>query len=309
MSINRNIPLNVETEIKPSKYFGCEKCDNSGFVSVEIDGYEFKEPCDCYSTFQLNKLKEDSNIPEIYINAAFDLDKSVECKRVFPIGYKKVEMNINGTVKRKRILQFNKKLLKVDMNGFGMQYVNNSAKYLNESPRTKSVGLILSGEVGSGKTYFACAVANEFIKQGFSVCYLKTKQYIDNIIKDSFCNDEGRVKDLKKKRDYLNGFNSNHKDNCHLLILDELGYEYQKNDSGFALAEIKDLLRNRAEKSLPTIITTNFLLNELAEVYEEELMSMFAESYMFFWVICPDDYRIKKSLKLDEDFDFDSIKA
>ena len=44
-------------------------------------------------------------------------------------------------------------------------------------------------------------------------------------------------------------------------------------------------------------------------VYEEELMSMFAESYMFFWVICPDDYRIKKSLKLDEDFDFDSIKA
>lgn len=305
----KRIPENVASEIKPSRYFGCEACNNSGFVSVIVDGYEYKEFCECYKIFQLNKLKEDSNIPEIYINAEFNLDYSVVCKRVFPLGYKKVELNVNGVTKRKRILQFKKNLLKVDMNLFGEQYVNNSAKYLNESPRTKSIGLILSGEVGSGKTYFACAVANEFIQKGFNVCYLKTKQYLDNVIKDSFVNDDNKVRSLKKKRDYLNGFNSNHKENCHLLILDELGYEYQKNDSGFALSEIKDLLRNRAEKSLPTIITTNFLLSELAEVYEEELMSMFAESYMFFWVICPDDYRIKKSLKLDEDFDFDSIKA
>lgn len=307
--MSKIIPNNVASEIKPSNLIGCEVCGYSGFVNVNKDGYNFMEPCDCYKTYQLNMLKEKSNIPEIYINATFNLDKSVSCMRFLPLGYKDIKEIVDGERVSRRQLTFKKNPIKVDINGFGEQYVNVSLNYLKASPRVKSVGLILSGEVGSGKTMFACAIANAFIEKGMNVCYLKTKQYIDNVIKDSFGKDEEKVKELKEKRDYLNGFNKNLKDNCHLLILDELGYEYQKSDSGFALAEIKDLLRNRAEKSLPTIITTNFMLDELTKVYEEELISMFAESYMFFYVVCSDDYRIKRSAELDTDFDFDSIKA
>lgn len=307
--MSKIIPNNVASEIKPSSLIGCDKCGKTGFVNVTRDGYSFMEPCECYKTYQLTKLKDKSNIPEIYINATFNLDKSVSCMRFLPLGYRVINEIVDGEKKNKRQLTFKKNPIKVDINGFGEQYVDVSLKYLKESPRTKSVGLILSGEVGSGKTMFACAIANALIEKGMNVCYLKTKQYIDNIIKDSFGKDDEKVKILKEKRDYLNGFNKNLKDNCHLLILDELGYEYQKSDSGFALAEIKDLLRNRAEKSLPTIITTNFMLDELTKVYEEELISMFAESYMFFYVVCSDDYRIKRSAELDTDFDFDSIKA
>lgn len=307
--MSKKIPENVGKEIIGSgNAIGCEKCNFSGFVSVSKDGYDFVEPCSCYKTYQLNMLKEKSNIPEIYINASFSLDESVSFMRFLPLSYKEVTEIVDGTKLNRRQLQFKNKPIKMDINGFGEQYVNVALKYLKESPRTKSIGLILSGEVGSGKTMFACAIANAFIEKGLNVHYLKTKQYIDNVIKDSFGKDDEKNKILKKKRDYLNGFNKNLKDNCHLLILDELGYEYQKADSGFALAEIKDLLRNRAEKSLPTIITTNFMLDELTRVYEEELISMFAESYMFFYVVCSDDYRIKKSSELDDDFDFDSIK-
>lgn len=303
------IPENVASELKGhSGIIGCEECNHSGFVNVFRDGYNFMEPCKCYKTYQLNMLKEKSNIPEIYINASFTLDESVSFMRFLPLSYKEVKEIVDGVKVNKRQLQFKNKPVKMDINGFGKQYVDVAINYLKQSPRTKSIGLILSGEVGSGKTMFACAIANAFIEKGLNVCYLKTKQYIDNVIKDSFTKDEEKMKSLKGKRDYLNGFNKNLKDNCHLLILDELGYEYQKADSGFALAEIKDLLRNRAEKSLPTIITTNFMLDELTKVYEEELISMFAESYMFFYVVCSDDYRIKKSSELDKDFDFDSIK-
>lgn len=307
--MSKRIPENVAKElIGPGSLIGCEKCGHSGFVNINKDGYSFMEPCDCYRTYQLNMLKERSNIPEIYINASFSLDESVSFMRFLPLSYKETSELVDGVKVNRRQLQFKNKPIKMDINGFGAQYVDVAIKHLKQSPRTKSIGLILSGEVGSGKTMFACAIANAFIEKGLNVHYLKTKQYIDNVIKDSFGKDDDKVKILKKKRDYLNGFNKNLKDNCHLLILDELGYEYQKADSGFALAEIKDLLRNRAEKSLPTIITTNFMLDELTRVYEEELISMFAESYMFFYVVCSDDYRIKKSAELDEDFDFDSIK-
>lgn len=306
--MSKSIPINVDTEIKPSGYFGCEKCENSGFVTVIKDGYDFKQPCTCYRTFLLNKLKTKSNIPEIYINADFNLDDSVSCNRFMPFKWKDSSEMVNGEKRSRKQLLF-KKPTKVDINGFGQQYVDVSIKYLESSPRIKSVSLLLSGAVGSGKTMFACAIGNAFIEKGLNVCYIKTKQYLDNVIIDGFSKDEDVSKKLKDKRDYLNGFKQNHKENCHLLILDELGYEYQKSDSGFALSHIKDLLRNRAEKSLPTIITTNFMLDELTKVYEEELISMFAQSYMFFYVVCSDDYRIKKSMELDEDFDFDTIKA
>ena len=308
--MSKIIPNNVASEINgSSSLIGCEVCGYSGFVSVSKDGYNFVEPCSCYKNYRLNMLKEKSNIPEIYTNASFNLDESVSCVRFLPLGYKESTEYVNGVKVNKRLLTFKNKTISVDINGFGEQYVNVSTRYLKESPRIKSIGLLLSGEVGSGKTMFACAIANSFIEKGFNVCYLKTKQYIDNVIIDSFSKDEEKSRKLKNKRDYLNGFNKNFKDNCHLLILDELGYEYQKSDSGYALAQIKDLLRSRAEKSLPTIITTNFMFDELTKVYEEELISMFAESYMFFYVVCSDDYRIRKSAELDKDFDFDSIKA
>lgn len=304
--INKPIPLDVEKEISSSKYIGCAKCGGSGFVAIRKDGYDFQQPCECYRTYQLNKIKEKSNIPDIYVNASFDLDKSVSFMRFRPLGYKNEVKEIDGVKVNRKQLYF-KKPIELNINGFGQQYVDVAIKDLSTYPRTVSRSLILSGAVGSGKTYFACAIANEFISRGMNVSYLKTKQYLDNVIKDSFSKDEAKVSELKKKRNYLNGFNKNLKDNCHLLILDELGYEYQKADSSFALAEIKDLLRNRAEKSLPTIITTNFLLDELTRTYEEELVSMFAQSYMFFYVVCSDDYRIKKSMDLDNGFDFDSL--
>ena len=304
-----NIPNNLNKEINPSSYTGCPKCNGTGFRDKFVDGHKFKEKCSCYEVFQLHKLKEKSDIPELYINAAFNLDKSVSFYRFTPLRYKNVKVDVNGEKRTRKELEFNAPD-KYFINEFGQQYVNVVTKYLNQKPRTQSVGLILSGTVGSGKTFFACAIGNACIANGLNVSYIKTKQYLDNVIKDSFDgNDESKVKKLKEKRDYLNGFNEKHEDNCHVLILDELGYEYQKGDNNFALAEIKDLLRNRAEKSLPTIITTNFMLDELVQTYEEEMVSMFAESYMFFLVLCSDDYRIKKSSQLDKDFDLSVLKT
>ena len=303
------IPENVSKEIVPSKLpFGCELCDYTGFKFVKKDEGEFRERCDCYKTYQYNLLKIDANIPEIYFNAQFDLDKSVVFNRFKPLRFKMVEEKTSIGITSRRQLLFENPPLEWDINKFGSTYVGNASNYLAVSPRKMSVSLIFSGEVGSGKTYLACAIANEMLKKGYKAYYLKAKQYIDYVMLDSYSKDQAKASELKSKRDFLNGLNKNFQDNCHLLILDELGFEH-KGDSGYALAQIKDLLRNRAEKHLPTIITTNFMLDELTKVYEEELVSMFAESYMFFMVICPDDYRLRKSSKLDADFDFEDLSV
>lgn len=301
------IPENLEKEIKPANFKGCVKCNDSGFIIIEQHGYKFNVPCDCYKNYQSNKRKEKCNIPEIYINADLDLDKSVSCFRFLPLGFGDVPVKKkDGTEHIVKSLKFQAPK-KYDINKLGNQYVDIQSDYLKQDPRQKAVSLILSGTVGSGKTKFACAIANKFISKGLNVYYIKTKQYIDNVIKDQFKADAEKAEKLKQLRNFINGFNKNNKDNCHLLILDELGYEYQKEDSGFALAEIKDLLRNRAEKLYPTIITTNFKLNDLVLHYEEEMVSMFCESYMFLTVICSEDYRVKMSQKLDEDFDLDGL--
>lgn len=304
--MNKNvIPENLQKEIIPNTSVGCEECNYSGFKTIVKNGYEFEERCSCYKAFQADKRRIRSNIPAAYATSTFDFEEGISCFRFTPAGYKNEIEIVNGKEKRKRVLGFNAPQA-LDINGFGKKYTEVAYKYLMGKPRSKAVSLLLSGEVGSGKTKFACAIANEFLEKDKKVLFLKAKQYLD-IIKDGYTKDEKKAGELKEKRNAINGLCPNFEDNYQLLVLDELGFEYQKADSGFALAEIKDLIRNRAENLLPTIITTNFRLNELVEMYEEEIVSTFAESYMFFYIMSSEDFRLKRSSLLDEEFDLDNL--
>lgn len=46
----------------------CKKCEDSGFVLVEIDGVFYSKPCSCQETERATKLLETSNVPEKYRN-------------------------------------------------------------------------------------------------------------------------------------------------------------------------------------------------------------------------------------------------
>ncbi|NMB99741.1 MAG: ATP-binding protein [Thermoanaerobaculaceae bacterium] len=47
----------------------CKKCEDSGFVIVEIDGVSYSKPCSCTETERATKLLEASNVPEKYRNS------------------------------------------------------------------------------------------------------------------------------------------------------------------------------------------------------------------------------------------------
>ncbi len=122
----------------------------------------------------------------------------------------------------------------------------------------KSKGIIMIGQTGLGKTHLSLAIANRVIEKGFDVYYDSTQSIMDKLEKIRF-----------KKQDY----NLNDKDeilNCHLLILDDLGVEF---NTQFTIAELNNVINTRILKGYPTIISTNMNLKEMEDMYSPRLAS------------------------------------
>ncbi|MDC7301685.1 ATP-binding protein [Agathobacter ruminis] len=113
-----------------------------------------------------------------------------------------------------------------------------------EDVRKKKIGLILWGEVGTGKTFIAAAVANALLDQGFRVL-MKDFTEISNI--SAFDADE-----------YVRSLSS-----YDLLILDDLGAE---RTSEFAMQNVFNVVNRRWESGKPLIVTTNKTVDELKGV-------------------------------------------
>ena len=114
--------------------------------------------------------------------------------------------------------------------------------------------LFLYGAVGVGKTWAACAIANELLKKGKALRFQPVNELLLEL-RDSFTQ-EG-VSEKAVLQPFLEtGF----------LILDELGDLAASRDrtaSAFAASRILTLLEIRSRKGRPTIITSNLSLEEL----------------------------------------------
>ncbi len=107
--------------------------------------------------------------------------------------------------------------------------------------KANNMGLLLWGDVGTGKTYIATCIANALLDQGKRVLMRDFAQ-ISNI--SVFDADE-----------YANSLSS-----YDLLILDDLGAE---RTSEFALQNVFNVINRRWESGKPLIITTNLSMDEL----------------------------------------------
>ena len=91
-----------------------------------------------------------------------------------------------------------------------------------EQMKEDNVGLLFYGDVGSGKTYLACSIANELIeREQVKVKIMNLSQVINQIQKSAFKLDSNEIIDNLS--------------NIPLLILDDLGIE---RDTSYALSLI-----------------------------------------------------------------------
>ena len=142
-------------------------------------------------------------------------------------------------------------------------------------------GLIFSGKAGAGKTHLACSIAFEVIERG-GVAQFATVAEVMRQIKSAFSKDSATTE--QGQIDHFSGM--------ELLILDEVGMDY---GTDFNKALIFEILNNRYENMLPTILLTNLDMDALTEYMGERLVDRMREGggrvLSFTW----DSYRGKST--------------
>lgn len=104
--------------------------------------------------------------------------------------------------------------------------------------RENGRGLLLHGNVGTGKSFFAACIANELINHDYTVLMTNFSSLI-NTIQGKF---EGR-------QEFINDLNR-----YSLLIIDDLGVE---RDTEYMQEMVFNIIDSRYRSGLPMIITTN----------------------------------------------------
>lgn len=122
-----------------------------------------------------------------------------------------------------------------------------------------SKSLLMCGATGLGKTHLSLAIANEVIKNGFSVVYVSAPDILSQLSKEQFSHQINN--DIDTFKMLLD---------CDLLILDDLGTEFV---SPYSVAAVYNVFNSRLLKSKPTIINTNYNLSELETTYSQRFMS------------------------------------
>ena len=120
------------------------------------------------------------------------------------------------------------------------------------------------GNTGVGKTYLTLAFANEFVKRGYTAFFTTGLKYLGNIT------------DKSQKKAMLNK---------QILIIDDLSK--QNNSYSFYISALFEILEERKEKNLLTIITDNLSIDDIffrwkLKVQNEDLMPLLSRMKGYF---------------------------
>ncbi len=132
------------------------------------------------------------------------------------------------------------------------KYVENFAKMKDDN-----IGLLLWGDVGTGKSFFASCIANSLIEQEIRVI-MTNFAYVLNELLDLQTN----------KNEYINTLNRN-----TLVIIDDFGAE---RNTPYALEQLYNVIDSRYTSNKPLIVTTNLTL---AELHDKNLDTQYRRLY------------------------------
>ena len=114
-----------------------------------------------------------------------------------------------------------------------------------EEMKANASGLLIWGDVGTGKSFFAGCIANALLEKGVPVLMTNFSRILNTLTGMHF----------EDRNQFINNLNR-----YSLLIIDDLGIE---RNSDFALEQVFNVIDSRYRSKKPLIITTNLTLSEL----------------------------------------------
>lgn len=149
----------------------------------------------------------------------------------------------------------------------------NFIKNFNETDEN----LLFYGNSGTGKTFLSHCIAKELLDKGYFVVY-KTAEDLIKSLKDVKFNGNTELED------YLI--------NCDLLIIDDLGTEMS---SEFSKTELFNLLNSKLLKQKKMLVSTNYSLDGLLNIYSERITSRLMGNFNLF-KFYGNDIRLQKKM-------------
>ena len=114
-----------------------------------------------------------------------------------------------------------------------------------EEMKANASGLLIWGDVGTGKSFFAGCIANALLEKGVPVLMTNFSRILNTLTGMHF----------EDRNQFIHSLNR-----YSLLIIDDLGIE---RNSDFALEQVFNVIDSRYRSGKPLIVTTNLTLTEL----------------------------------------------
>ena len=114
-----------------------------------------------------------------------------------------------------------------------------------EDFKKDGTGLLLHGDVGTGKTFYAACIANELLDKGYTVLMTNFAKLTNTL--------QGM---MEGKQNYIDSLNK-----YKLLIIDDLGIERKTE---YMQEQVFNIIDSRYRTGLPFIITTNLSLVDIS---------------------------------------------
>ncbi len=119
---------------------------------------------------------------------------------------------------------------------------------------SENIGLLLYGDVGTGKSFFAGCIANALIERGIPVLMTNFSKILNSLT--------GMFEEDRNA--YIESLNK-----YPLLIIDDLGIE---RNTEYALEQVFGVIDGRYRSGKPMIITTNLSWNDITNPDPSDLM-------------------------------------
>lgn len=266
-------------------------CEGKGYIEVRENGFKKAKNCQCYNDEIIRRKLRNANMSDSYWDKELKLvglDGLLLHPKSKPVERQPAKGK-NGQVLKNQPDEhpqefiersYQQVQLKNGLESMIREYIHKTLNYLSQNPIQKTKGLILMGEPGMGKTLIVSMIGKTYLVNGKKVYFTTMRSLVRNVI-DKDVDIEKIVSDVD------------------LLIIDELGAEYH-TENGWAITNIKEMLRTRYNKKLPVVCTTNRYPDEFHEIYDKSLMSLFHGHYFMVYVDRGEDgdYRLHEA---DED--------